>query len=194
MKQKFSIVFCLAYSLFMAYLALQFSQAEDQVKSMLVAGSGVVLGLIPAILVKWTRTPFSSLMNISYIAFLFSSQYLGTIRHWYGLGWWDTFIHFISGLMLAFIAKATFEHFFRSLEKMTVPIAKFLFILSFSALGAVLWEIYEFSGDQFFATTMQGGGNFDTMTDMIAGVIGGLIVASYAGIRARVSSDNSHRN
>ena len=33
--------------------------------------------------------------------------------------------------------------------------------------------------------TLQGGGNKDTMTDLIADTIGGLVIAVVAGIRTR---------
>lgn len=190
MKRKLTIGICLAYSIFMTILAIKYFQAPDEMKKALVAGAGVVLGLIPAVLIKWTKMPLTNPIALSYITFLFGSQYLGTIRHWYGLGWWDTFIHFISGLMLAFIAKTTYEHFSNPTSEAMPAAMKFLFILGFTALGAVIWEIYEFSGDQFFGATMQGGGNFDTMTDLIAGVAGGLVIAVYAGIR-KVSEQNS---
>ena len=41
---------------------------------------------------------FNLPLIISYFIFLFGSQYLGSILNWYGLGWWDTFIHFFSGV------------------------------------------------------------------------------------------------
>ena len=66
---------------------------------------------------------------------------------------------------------------------MTLPLVYFSFSLSFAALGGVLWEIYEFSFDQLFGMTLQGGGITDTMIDLIADTLGGLSIAIWAGIR-----------
>lgn len=52
-----------------------------------------------------------------------------------------------------------------------------LFLFSVSVLGGVFWEIYEFSADHLLGTTTQGGGNVDTMGDLIADSLGGLLVA-----------------
>lgn len=119
-------------------------------------------------------------------SFLTGSQYFGSIRGWYGLGWWDTFLHFVSGLLLGFAAIALYERLVhRDAGKAISAWFVFLFVLGFAALGGVMWEIYEFSGDQFFGTTLQGGGNKDTMTDLIADVLGGLVVATGSGIRTK---------
>ncbi|MDY0394518.1 hypothetical protein RWE15_08765 [Virgibacillus halophilus] len=132
----------------------------------------------------FTKFKFRLSIVVSYIIFLFGSQYLGSIRGWYGFGWWDTFIHFISGGMLAFMAIALYERLVhRNAGDDISPGFVFLFILGFSALGGVLWEVYEFSCDQIFHTTMQGGGNFDTMSDLIAGMVGSCIIAVCSWIR-----------
>lgn len=36
--------------------------------------------------------------------------------------------------------------------------------------------------------TLQGGGNKDTMTDLIADTVGGLIIAMWAGVRTKVKA------
>lgn len=175
----------LMYTFFTAFLAVYYFNIDEMKKAMVGIG-GAVCGVIPLVLVLLFKFKFHLPLVISYIIFLFGSQYLGSIREWYELGWWDTFIHFISGGMLAFTATALYE-------QLTHPDASdaiaswfvFLFILGFSALGGVLWEVYEFICDQVFQTTMQGGGNFDTMTDLIAGMISSCIIAGYVKFRTK---------
>ncbi len=58
-----------------------------------------------------------------------------------------------------------------------------IFVLSLSVLASVLWEIYEFAGDQTFTHIMQLGGNKDTMYDLLCGFSGGLLIAIYAYFR-----------
>ncbi|MDY0404215.1 hypothetical protein P5G51_001250 [Virgibacillus sp. 179-BFC.A HS] len=185
-KRKFVIAISLAYTIFMAILAVYFFNGGEKENGWVGIG-GVICGAIPLALSLFTKLKFHLPIVISYIIFLFGSQYLGSIRGWYGLGWWDTFIHFISGGMLAFVAVALYERLiYRSAGDAISPWVVFLFVLGIGALGGVLWEFYEFTGDQFFHMTMQGGGNFDTMTDLLAGMLGTLIVASYSGIRTKM--------
>lgn len=186
MKRKIIIGISLVYTIFMAAMAIYFFSTGETKKAMVGIG-GVVCGGIPFVLSLFTKFKFRLPIIISYIIFLFGSQFLGSMKGWYGWGWWDTFIHFISGAMLAFMAIALYERLItRGAENDISPGFVCLFILGFSALGGVLWEIYEFTCDQIFHTTMQGGGNFDTMSDLIAGMIGACIIGGYSWIRTRM--------
>ncbi|WP_396129408.1 hypothetical protein [Exiguobacterium mexicanum] len=53
----------------------------------------------------------------------------------------------------------------------------FVYIVVFAMAGAALWEMYEFTSDLVLNTTMQGNGNDDTMVDIVAGLLGGIIAA-----------------
>lgn len=170
----------------MAYLFFYYRSHDESYKSTVAIG-GIVCGAIPLFLSLFTKLHFNLPIVISYLVFLVGSQYLGSILGWYGLGWWDTFIHFISGAILAFSGIALYERLIhRDAGNEISPWFVFLFTLSFAALGGVLWEVYEFSSDQFFDMTLQGGGNDDTMIDLISDTAGGLIIAAWAGIRTKV--------
>lgn len=45
--------------------------------------------------------------------------------------------------------------------------------------------MYEFSMDQLFHMTLQGGGNSDTMVDLIADTTGGLVIAVISLIKTK---------
>ncbi|SIQ41109.1 hypothetical protein SAMN05878482_1011152 [Peribacillus simplex] len=186
MNRKLVISLSLVYVLFMATLSIFFYSADETFKS-LVAIGGVVCGAIPLLLALFTKLQFNLPIIISYLIFLFGSQFLGSILGWYGLGWWDTLLHLLSGSLLAFTGIALYERLvYRNAGKEISPWFVFLFTLSFAALGGVIWEIYEFSSDQLFGMTLQGGGNKDTMIDLIADTIGGLIIAVWAGVRTKI--------
>ncbi|MFJ7468296.1 hypothetical protein ACIQWI_07040 [Peribacillus frigoritolerans] len=186
MNRKLVISLSLVYVLFMAALSIYFYTADETFKSLVSIG-GVVCGAIPLLLALFTKLQFNLPIIISYLIFLFGSQFLGSILGWYGLGWWDTFLHLLSGSLLAFTGIALYERLvYRNAGKEISPWFVFLFTLSFSALGGVIWEIYEFSSDQLFGMTLQGGGNKDTMIDLIADTIGGLIIAVWAGVRTKI--------
>lgn len=186
LNRKLVITLSAIYVLFMAVLAVYYYSKGESFEGSVAIG-GIVCGAIPLFLALFTKLQFNLPIVISYLIFLVGSQYLGSILGWYGLGWWDTFMHLISGAILAFSGIALYERLIhRNAGDKISPWFVFLFTLSFAALGGVLWEIYEFSSDQFFDMTLQGGGNKDTMTDLIADTIGGLLIAVWAGIRTKI--------
>lgn len=186
MKRLLVVVLCLGYALFMAAISIYYKNEGESFKS-LVAISGIFCGLLPLLLGTFTKFKFNLPIIFSYLLFLLGSQYLGSILGWYGLGWWDILMHFISGGLLAFTGIALYERMIhRNAGGQISPWFVFLFTSSFAALGGVLWEFYEFSGDQFFDMTLQGGGNKDTMYDLIADAAGGILIGIWAGVRTKI--------
>jgi hypothetical protein len=186
MGRKLVIILSLIYMVFMAWLAFRF-YGQNEVFKFSVAAAGIACGAMPIILGYFFKWNFNFPLVLSYLAFLFCSQYLGSISGWYGLGWWDTFLHALSGAILGFTGIALYERLIhRDAGRHISAWFVFLFVFAFSIFGGVVWEIYEFSSDQFFGTTLQGGGNKDTMVDLISDSLGGLAVAILAGVRTKV--------
>jgi hypothetical protein len=180
---------CLIYIFFMADLMI-FYYAKDQTEKSLVALGGVVGGVAPLLLTFFTKLQFKLALIVLYFIFLYGSQYLGPILGWYEkIEWWDTLLHGMSGVLLAFIGIALYKHV---VDKKTVvetfPWFVFLFVLSFAVLGGTLWEIGEFSADHLFGTTFQNGSLKDTMTDLIADTIGGMVIAIWYGLLTNIKS------
>jgi hypothetical protein len=193
MNRKLVLLLSFLYVAFMACLFFYYRVSGESFKSTVAIG-GMVCGAVPLLLALFTKLQFNLPIVISYLLFLVGSQYFGSILGWYGLGWWDTFMHFISGAILAFSGIALYERLVhRDAEVEISPWIIFLFTLSFAAFGGVLWEIYEFSSDQFFNMTLQGGGNNDTMIDLISDTGGGLIIAMGAGLRTKIKIKKKHQ-
>ncbi|MBG0918351.1 hypothetical protein ACFO4U_00560 [Exiguobacterium profundum] len=166
------------FVLFMAIILIT-SIIEESWFDASVAGAGIISGLIPFFIEKTFKTELDGKMKVAYILFLFASQYLGSIVGLYGNGWWDTFLHLLSGIFLAFLG---FDFFSRLDDDIRTEIPKrflFVYIVVFSMAGAALWEMYEFTSDVVLNTTMQGNGNDDTMVDIIAGSLGGILAAFF---------------
>ncbi|MBR2077698.1 MAG: hypothetical protein IKG65_08380 [Exiguobacterium sp.] len=166
------------FVLFMAIILIT-SIIEESWFDASVAGAGIISGLIPFFIEKMFKTELDGKMKVAYILFLFASQYLGSIVGLYGNGWWDTFLHLLSGIFLAFLG---FDFFSRLDDDIRTEIPKrflFVYIVVFSMAGAALWEMYEFTSDVVLNTTMQGNGNDDTMIDIIAGSLGGILAAFF---------------
>lgn len=186
MKRKLIIIVSLLYVGLMAFFFFYLHSKGESYKA-LVAVAGIICGAVPLHMAIFSKWNFSLGIVFSYILFLFGSQFLGNIMNWYDISWWDTFMHFISGGLLAFIALGLYERFIHVNGKGDIP-PWFVFLIAFAipALGGVLWEIYEFTTDQVFGTTLQGVGVTDTMTDLMGDVAGGLIVAIFAGVRIKI--------
>lgn len=166
------------FVLFMAIIFIT-SIIEESWFDASVAGAGIISGLFPFFIEKTFKTELDGKMKVAYILFLFASQYLGSIVGLYENGWWDTFLHLLSGIFLAFLG---FDFFSRLDDDIRTEIPKrflFVYIVVFSMAGAALWEMYEFTSDVVLNTTMQGNGNDDTMIDIIAGSLGGILAAFF---------------
>jgi hypothetical protein len=185
LKRKILLTISILYFIFMAVLFFYHFQ-KGETHSYQVAVGGVLCGLVPLALMLFTKIKFNMPIMLSYFAFLVASQYFGSILGFYGLGWWDTFLHLLSGALLAFVAIALYERSTHMEARKDISSWHVLiFVLSFAVFGGVVWEIYEFSMDQFFNMTLQGGGNADTMVDLIADTGGGLIIAVIAMVRTK---------
>jgi hypothetical protein len=182
-KSKVCAVFSLCYVLFMAILFYIYF-AADNVQCYQIAIGGIICGVIPYLLDRFAKIRFNYAIIVSYFAFLFGSQFLGSMKGFYNsISWWDIFLHCISGVLIACIALDLLDRLIdKKVRKGIGYWFIFIYVLSFAVFGGVLWEIYEFSVDHLLGTNTQGGGNVDTMTDLIADSVGGLIVAVIAAL------------
>lgn len=111
--------------------------------------------------------------------FIFACLFMGKMYNIYSiLPWWDSFVHFISGILLGIgslllLTIQVKEDVIKKLQP--IFIATYGFLSSVAAAG--LWEIWEFAGDQLFGLNSQGNSLMDTMTDICMGASGGIIAA-----------------
>jgi len=124
-------------------------------------------------LVFRTRMPWP--LQVSYLAFIAAGSFAGSALHvyWY-FPLWDVLVHFYSGLMLAWLGLFIARH---AEEQTEAPLPRW-FSLTFALLTpmafAAAWEICEFASDMIIGTAAQHGLS-DSMTDIIAGTLGGVL-------------------
>ena len=138
-----------------------------------------VTSFIPDITLNLFKVKMSNLPDFLLQFFIFLALLLGRMYNMYSiLPWWDLFLHFASGVLLGFLALAILKPLIgESNLKILPPLFIGIYILLFTISGAALWEFWEFAGDQLFGFDSQFNSLMDTMTDMIAGSLSGVILS-----------------
>ncbi|MGL4522716.1 MAG: hypothetical protein ACRCWQ_09225 [Bacilli bacterium] len=170
-------IIILVYILFTVLATGYLIMRGDTLYSIAATASSIVCALIPLLIQKFTRRELNMWFIIAYILFLLGSQFLGTSLAFYAFEWWDVCMHALAGVLLGCASLYLFEYLVTQDKRSTFSGLAFWFITSCGVLGSFIWEIYEFLADTLFQTTMQGTTIADTMTDMIAGFIGTLVIA-----------------
>lgn len=124
-----------------------------------------------------TRRPrtLSLAQAVTLVAFL-----AHTAGHAFGLyanvQYYDKFLHFTEAIAMGLIFFALSESTRWAVWdwRKVRPLQVGIYVLCLAVTLGVLWEIVEFSMDTWFHTAEQNG-NADTMTDLIADTLGGLL-------------------
>jgi len=125
--------------------------------------------------------------HITAVVFIFAALYLGEIQSFYlRFWWWDIALHATAGLLMGIVG-FLLVYLLNASTRVELHLTPG-FIAMFAFLYAVtigtLWEIFEFSMDQFFGLNMQkpmlgdSSGLTDTMWDMIVNAIGACIIST----------------
>ena len=127
---------------------------------------------------RFCRVKVPPILPIWDYIFVFLSMTLGKTLNFYGIPYWDKFLHITSGVILAFVG-LLFLWSINAKGKELHPKVVIWFVIIFSIACAGVWEMYEFTTDALFGLTAQNGSLNDTMWDIICGTIGGSIVAFF---------------
>jgi hypothetical protein len=159
---------------------------EQQWLTVVITIGIILVTLGPFLLSKLFRVFIPPEFVLLTIAFVFASLFLGEVHGYYSrFWWWDIALHSGSGILLGIIG-FLLVHVLNETEEIGVHM-KPGFVAFFAFLFAVgigvLWEIFEFSMDSFFAMNMQKemlgdpSGLTDTMWDLIVDTLGALVIA-----------------
>ena len=136
-----------------------------------------LLLLVPFIIKKCTKLKMSMEIEIVYNVFILLAQFLGSGVNLYAkISWFDTFTHFLSGILTCFVALILLN-LFGSNPKRKI-IFHMTYILGIVFLVAGLWEFFEFGMDQLAGMNLQHSietGVKDTMVDILAAFSGSIL-------------------
>ena len=133
----------------------------------------IIVVFIPVILDKGVNVRIPHAMEITFVAFCFSSLVLGDLFDFYGkFRWWDMILHGISGVMLGILGYEIISAFINS-EKCRTPVSPFfisIWVICFALAIGAMWEIWEYMADGIFGLNSQeyltSSGTFDESTPL----------------------------
>lgn len=158
--------------------------------------AGMLVAYLPVFVARRYAIELPQQLFTLFVVFLFGAVYLGTLRHFYRIPWWDKMLHLVSSSLEVFLGLALFGFLVtpevqRKISRTFVT----LYAFCFAAFCGVLWEFYEFTCDSFgmnlqryLAAGQPKVGRaalMDTMTDLIMDVIGALLICCYLYFRLR---------
>lgn len=151
--------------------------------SVKIIGAFVSVIIVSAVTWKFPRRFF-----VLAIIFDIFAAALGSIINLYKyIGFYDRFVHYLSGILLAEAGIIIISYIFEKRKiKRDIPVM-LAFSFFFSSACAGFWEIYEFTADNLLNINMQGN-NLNTMGDIVSGVLG---AATYLIVSAIYMKYNS---
>lgn len=164
------VVLLAAQGFFLVLIVVELASGRVWEALSALGGLGACL-LVPAVREN-SRFFLSPWIDRSMAAMVFCTIFLGERLGFYEtFWWWDLAAHAISGALLCCLAAVLFDQLIRSNPRRN-GILRLAFVLSFSIAIAALWEVVEYLIDQFFDSDAQLGSLDDTMTDIIAHLVG----------------------
>ena len=172
---SFAVPFVLALSLVPAIVLSIFA---GNWQSALLAGATMLFILVPFVLSNKLDIYIPRTFSFALAFFVYATLFLGEAnRFYYDVWWWDIMLHSGSAFAFGLIGLVVL---LLTLSKKAIqanPFVLSLFAFSFAVMVGVLWEIFEFAGDQLFGMDMQKEGLMDTMWDLIVDTLGALVAA-----------------
>mgnify|MGYP001395808741 FL=1 len=187
-----TIICMVGYIIYFGYLFAKGQSPYKNQKLLLIeVAVGILLTALPMILEKIWKFHFPQTELVFYFIFMFMLVLLGSGLQFYGIfQYWDKYEHILAGIMLAGIGYAIFHALSNTSSfSRDSPFLVSLFGFCFGGTCGVLWEMYEFTADGIANLNLQRYMNdagqmllgraalIDTMGDLIADIIGALVMA-----------------
>lgn len=118
----------------------------------------LILFFIPSIIEKQMGITLPKTLEAIILLFIFAAEILGEIMNFYGtVPHWDTMLHTINGFLAAAIGFSLID-ILNEHERFSFKLSPFFVAMvafCFSMTIGVLWEFFEFAGDQWLNLDMQ---------------------------------------
>lgn len=161
---------------------------------------GIAVLHLPMLVTKLTRVKLPNSLRSFFYIFVVCGTVLGEMFSlYYAIPFWDSLLHFGSGIMLAIHGSILLVNFFRqkNCQNLISPVFIAIVAVCFALCIGVFWEIYEFAADCLLDLNMQKAllqdgteligkaALIDTMKDLIVDTAGAIVaaVAAYLSLK-----------
>ena len=168
----------------------------------IVPPTSIIGGFLSVFIITLLLIKFPLRIYLEALIFDISAVCFGSILRFYSkIAYYDKFVHFMSGLILADIGIVLIDFILKKEESKPLPRVSLIFAAIFSFAGAAIWEIYEFAGDTLLGLNMQKcllqdgtelvgkAAVADTMKDLIVDAIGAVIAAACSAFSLKKKSE-----
>jgi hypothetical protein len=150
-----------------------------------------ILTFLPDLIERKYKIDLPAEIEVIIVLFIFAAIFLGgPWDFYYKIWWWDSLLHFFSGIALGLAGFLILYVFYKKGKFKASPKTIMLFAFCFALSLGALWEIFEFSVDATLEYNMQKARNLeteescntwlgvrDTMIDLILDATGALIAS-----------------
>jgi len=151
---------------------------QGQLLVVFLSGLVLIISFLPSMINHTFKIVLPPEFETVFALFLYASFVLGELKDYYfKYPWWDLMLHSLSAIMIGLVGFIIVYSFYYTHKVVFSPIFASVFSLSFALAIGVLWEIFEFTIDSNFGTSMQKSGLVDTMWDLIVDFFGALIIS-----------------
>ena len=175
----FNKIIVLLMTIISTILGIYYIKINEPVR--VFSSFSIFLTLLIPILLNKTKYRLNIKELFIYNSFMFLSHFIGSIINVFNMvSWYDTFVHFLSGIFTFYISYIILIK--TKCAKNINPLIIFIYFMGFTSFVAVCWEIIEYIGDVLLKTNFQHNldtGVSDTMIDMIVAVVGSFISYIY---------------
>ncbi|MGN0776236.1 MAG: hypothetical protein ACI4MM_06120 [Candidatus Ventricola sp.] len=134
------------------------SALKGYYESVFLCGLTLILLIMPSVISRRLKIELPGTLEIIILLFIFAAEILGEINSFYiRVPNWDTMLHTLNGFLCAAIGFALVDMLNRNdrFSFKLSPVYLALVAFCFSMTVGVLWEFFEYAGDQFIGFDMQ---------------------------------------
>lgn len=145
---------------------------------LLVSGISLLITFLPRILDKVFGIIVPADLEVMIILFVYGSLFFGEVRGFYAdFWWWGALLNLIAGTALGIVGLTILFALYKREQLDASPTLIAIFTFCFGLAMGTLWEFFEFGMDHFFQFSLQKGGLYDTIYDLMFDSVGALIAA-----------------
>ncbi|MDD5937574.1 MAG: hypothetical protein PUC36_00965 [Clostridiales bacterium] len=168
------IYFILRFSVVGVLIAQLFNRDFESVFLCILT---LLLFLIPSFIERRFRINVPDTLEVIILLFIYAAEILGEIRAYYiTFPYWDTMLHTLNGFLCAAVGFSLVDVLNRNSKLTTFSLspAYMAFVaFCFSMTVGAVWELFEFTMDQFFLLDMQKDTVVHTISSVMLDLKGG---------------------